>query len=94
MAFRTFEKEWLREAVFGYIDDVEVIEDNIVDNRRWSIDHEVVFKFEDKFYGTSYSVGATEYQDEQPFEYDGDEISCVEMEPVEVVKIEYKPVED
>lgn len=70
-----FKKEFLQEMVWG--DDV--VEDNIVDNSRWSIHHEIVFRHEGKFYGTGYSVGATESQDERPFEYDNDEIECPEM---------------
>jgi uncharacterized cupredoxin-like copper-binding protein len=60
--------------------------------RRWSLDHYMVFKLEDKFYMAHYSVGATESQDESPWEYEGDEIECVEVEPKEETVIVYRAV--
>jgi len=94
MANREFKKEWLQELLWRDGDEGEVVLDEIVDNRRWSIVHCMVFFFEGMYYETSYSRGATEHQDEQPFEYEDDDIECTEVEPVEVVKIEYKPVKD
>lgn len=65
----------------GY-DGVEVIEDNVVDNSRWSIDHVLIFKWIDgKTYRTTYSVGATEIQDEAPWEYEK-EVDCIEVHKV------------
>ena len=55
------------------------ISNKIVDSTRWSIVSEIIFNFEDKFYQTTYSVGATEQQDEGPWEYDN-EIECYEVE--------------
>lgn len=52
--------------------------DNITDHRRWSVVHQIVFEHEGKFYQTEYSVGATEKQDEGPWEYD-DEVECEEL---------------
>ena len=61
--------------------------DKVVDNTRWSVIHEIIFEHEGKFYRTSYSVGATEEQDEGPWEYD-DEVECTEVHEVEkVVKV-------
>jgi len=69
-----------------------VIEDKIIDNSRWSIQHEIIFEVEGKFYRTYYSVGATECQDERPWEYE-DEIECTEVEK-KLVQIEkWIPVE-
>ncbi len=60
------------------------IEDEIIDNSRWSIQHRIVFKWTDgKYYQCYYSVGATEQQDESPWEYD-DEVACIEVEQEEV----------
>lgn len=73
------------------IDDLNLpenaIHDEITDTSRWSVNHEVVFKYNDRFYMTWYSEGATEMQDESPWEYE-DEVECVEVElkKVEVVK--------
>ncbi len=53
-----------------------IILDEIVDNSRWSIAHRLVVKFpgdpEDVAWETSYSHGATEMQDESPWEYENE----------------------
>lgn len=84
---RTFEKEFLIDLDTNK--NVEIIKEEIIDHTRWSVIYYVTFKYEGKFYGTSYSVGATETQDETPYEYDGDLIECEELEPKEVTIIEY-----
>lgn len=89
---RVFTKQFLKGVLTQDIDDAEIISDEIVDTRRWSVEHELVFRFENKFYRTYYSVGATEMQDESPFEYDDDEISCTEVHPVQVITVEYVDV--
>ncbi|KAF6630589.1 hypothetical protein H6F38_14270 [Paenibacillus sp. EKM208P] len=57
--------------------------DDITDTSRWSIHHEIVFEHEGKFYQTHYSEGATEMQDESPWEYEED-VDCDEVELKEV----------
>lgn len=57
--------------------------DEITDTSRWSIHHRIIFAYQGRFYETHYSVGATENQDESPWEYD-DEVECVEVELKEV----------
>jgi len=52
----------------------------------------LIFEYKDKFYMTSYSEGSTECQDERPFEYDEDEINCIEVIPVQELVTVYKPV--
>ena len=83
-----FEKEFL-------IDELDLpesaIEDKVVDNSRWSIQHEIIFEHEGKFYRTHYQVGATESQDEGPWEYD-DEIECTEVIQQEVTVMAWVPV--
>jgi hypothetical protein len=84
MATIKIPREELRE--YGLPDDgyegVEVIEDNVVDNSRWSIYHELIFRWHDgKTYRTDYSVGATEMQDESPWEY-SEEVECTEVHKV------------
>lgn len=63
------------------------IHDEIVGNSRWSIQHKIIFEYQGKFYRAYYSIGATEMQDERPWEYE-DEVDCVEVElkKVEVLK--------
>ena len=69
-----------------------VIEDIIIDTSRWSIAHEVIFKYNSKFYRTTYSIGSTECQDESPWEYD-DEVECYEVEEKEVLVKKWVNVE-
>lgn len=94
-----------RETMFEVLDllpgvpdtefpDYLVISDEIYDKRRWSITYQLIFKFKDKFYKTYYSVGATEQQDEGPWQYEGDQIDCWEVKPVEKTVIVYEEVWD
>ena len=82
MISKIFSKEYLRN-VLNLPAPSSVIEDVIVDHGRWTVTHSIVFQVEDKFYQTWYSVGATEMQDESPWEYDTD-IECYEVELREV----------
>lgn len=75
-----FSKKLLEELDLPY----SAKENTIVDNSRWSIIHEIIFEYEGKTYRTTYSVGATEDQDEGPWEYE-DEIECDEVHKVEKV---------
>lgn len=85
-----FPKEHLQELVWGDgPEEYEVVKNQMVDKSRWSTHYELVFKFNDKFYSTPYSAGSTEMQDERAFEYDGDEIECAEVVPVERTIVEY-----
>lgn len=77
---RIFNKQELLDMDLPYA----AIQDNIIDNTIWSIYHEIVFEYDGQYYKTNYSVGATEYQDESPWEYD-DEIECIEVEEKEVL---------
>jgi len=72
-----FTKEFLQEA----IDDP--VEESIVETSRWAILYEAIFEHEGKYYRTNYRRGATEMQDEQPYEHDDAEIECVEVKKVE-----------
>ena len=67
------------------------VSDKIVDHARWSVEHELVFTHLDRYWRTSYSVGATESQDEQPWEYE-EEVDCVEVRPVEKKVIVFEEV--
>ncbi|MEH7552848.1 hypothetical protein [Bacillus altitudinis] len=56
----------------------------IVETSRWSIHYRIVFAYQDKFYETTYKEGATELQEESPWEYD-DQVECFEVELKEVM---------
>ncbi|MDP4225583.1 MAG: hypothetical protein Q8910_04295 [Bacteroidota bacterium] len=73
-------------------DEFEIVEDNMLYNTRWSLMHELIFKHEDKFYRTTYEVGATEMQYMRPWKYVED-VVCTEVEPIEVIVKRWKPVE-
>lgn len=92
---RTFKRDDLQALLWedlGEDDGYTIIKNEMYDTSRWSIHYELIFKFEDKFYMTCYSRGATESQDEQPWEYDGENIPCTEVTPTEVTVIEYKAI--
>ena len=85
-----FTKEFLKDSLWK--SDAETIYNIITGHGRWSVHHERVFRHDGKFYLTTYSVGATESQDESPYEYDDDEIECVEVHPIQVEVTKYVPV--
>jgi len=73
------------EIVWNNTTRFEVIEDKIIDTSRWSIIHEAIVldNTTTKFYKTSYSVGATEYQEKNPYEYENPEFIEVKKVPIE-----------
>ena len=73
-------------------DGYEVISDTITGTSRWVVQHEVIFKHGGKYWRTYYSCGATELQDERPFESGGVHVVCEEVRPVETILIRYVPV--
>ena len=72
-----------REIVWKCNKDWKQIEYDLVDNDRWSLHYEGIFKHipTEKYYKLQWSVGATEYQDEKPFQY------TKEVIPIEVHKV-------
>lgn len=72
-----------------------VVSDRIVGTRRWSVDHEIVFRVpgqpEGEAWLTTYSVGATESQDEGPWEYEN-EVECTLVRQVEKTVTVWEPV--
>lgn len=94
---RKFKVGFLREVINS---DDEVFNE-IIDHSRWSVGHRCIFQFEGKLYSCVYSVGATEQQDEGPFEWNNEEDleECYEVRLVEKlvkvyeeIKIEDDPV--
>ena len=61
--------EEARLVIWGDHDTIELVEEKQTGNSRWSINFRAVVKKDDEFYEVTYSRGATEQQDEQPFEY-------------------------
>jgi hypothetical protein len=93
MATAEFKKEDLVSLADS--DDPEMlkrISDRVTGTGRWSIHHEMVFEdlSTGKFYMTTYSRGATEQQDESPFQYAKDTVVCHEVRPVEKMVTVYE----
>ena len=85
-----FSKDYLRDEL-----DLpsSALVDDVIDNSRWSIHHKIVFEDKGKFYQTYYSEGATEMQDESPWEYD-DDVECTEVELRDIKVKKWMPVKD
>jgi len=86
-----------KQDLLDLISDEEVegytfIEDELVDQSRWALHHTLVFSYENKYWRASYSVGSTEYQDERPFENEGESVTCYEVTPVVISKTIYELV--
>jgi hypothetical protein len=80
-----------RRIVYEDTSEFEVIYDRVIDNSRWSVHHEIVVKrlSDGKFFKSFYSRGATESQDEQP--YDLEYVATFEeVKQVEKVIISYE----
>ena len=95
---RTFPKKVLQLLLGEDIEDFEdlpldIVSDKVYDNSRWSVHSRLVFSHGDKFYQVDYSRGATEYQDERPFENDSAEVICIEVKKTPVTVMKYLPVE-
>lgn len=84
-----FSREFLMEELdLPY----SALERNITDTSRWSIYYEIIFEYKGKFYRTSYGEGATECQDERPWEYQK-EVECTEVHQVEKTVKVWEPIE-
>ncbi|UYD57992.1 hypothetical protein GHHBBDOD_00137 [Aeromonas phage avDM4] len=75
---------------------IESVEKEVYDERRWSTVYRQILAVTrpgdetPRYFETDYSEGATELQDETPYENDGDEILLDEVFPVEVKVIQYR----
>ena len=83
-----------REVVYGDDEDWETVVTEIIEHSRWTVMHEGVFKHKptNKFYRLYWSVGATEQQDEQAFEYD--DPNPIEVIEKQVMKTEWVKLEE
>lgn len=70
--------------------EAQSVDSEIVDHSRWSVYHRQVFQVGDNFYVANYSVGATEMQDESPFEYDKLPIRFPRVQKVEKTVVVYE----
>jgi hypothetical protein len=79
-----------RSILYEDHEDFELVTSEIVDNTRWSIVYEDVYQrlSDKKFFKTTYTKGATEMQDERPYEYGG--ALFYEVFPVEKTVLVYE----
>lgn len=85
-----FNPEVARELEYGSDPNFEVVEDVLYDTSRWSTHHRLTIKrkSDGKFFQSTYRRGATEMQDERPFEYS--EPVFKEVFRVEKITISYE----
>lgn len=76
-------KDEARNIVWEDSKEFKTISNEIVDTRRWSNVHDIVIQrlSDGKYFADGYSVGATEMQDESPYEYSDPDFT--EVFPVE-----------
>ena len=79
-----------RDIVYEYDSNFVTIEDKIVGTRRWSIEYEIVVqrKSDGKYFKDGYLRGATENQDQSPYEWS--EPNFTEVCPVTKTYIDYE----
>ena len=87
----TLKAEEARSIAYGDHELFETVTSEITDTTRWSICYEKIAKriSDGKFFKLNYRVGATEMQDESPYEW-VDEVSIPEVFPVEKTIIVYE----
>ena len=76
-----FKKENLQKLVYDDCDTLTQIREEQTGSGRWTVENEMVFRFEGHYYRADYSEGATEQQDVTAFECDNDLIECDEVWP-------------
>ena len=83
---KKFAKRDMQDMAYDDSEKLTQVSNEIAETNRWSIIYDVVFRDNEtgKHYASEYSVGATEQQDECAYEHEGDEITCIEVEEVEV----------
>lgn len=95
MITKKFKKAYLMDELdlpYGGKSNPYFVESNLIDTSRWSIGYELIFKDKDgTIWATEYNVGATELQEEGPWEFE-DEIECTQVELKEIVVRRYVPV--
>ena len=82
-------REEALDLLDGDTEEFKIVKEEIVDTTRWSIVHEIIIQriSDGKFFADTYSRGATECQDERPWEYNPPNFD--EVEPVETKIITY-----
>ena len=92
---KTLKADEARDIVYEDHPDWETIEKNTDGSSRWSIYWKGIFKHipSGEHFSVGWSVGATEQQDEAPFEYE-DEVTFTRVIKKEVLREEWVPAGD
>jgi len=79
-----------RDIIYENDSNFETIQNKIVGTRRWAIEYEIVVQrnSDGKFFKDAYRRGATESQDERPYEWS--EPNFTEVFPVAKTYIDYE----
>lgn len=83
-----FTPEFLIDSLYS----PDTVLDEIVSHGRWTVGHRRIFRHEGKLYQTLYWVGATETQDESPYQYARGLVECPEVQAVEKLVTVYEVV--
>lgn len=94
MAKLTMTAEEARDVLYGDSTEYTVVEDKFIEATRWSLCSSLVIRREcdGTYWRTKYRTGATEYQDEQPFDYT--DPVFVEVRPVKQTITVYEEMEE
>ena len=97
MAIRMFARQDLLDrGLPGWCRDGKIIADTIIDKSRWSVHHEIVWRLDEQpegeAYRAYYNIGATEMQDQRPWE-DEDTVEAAVVRQIERVVKVWEPVE-
>jgi hypothetical protein len=82
-----------RAIVWGGTNEGKLIENRIVGTSRWSNTYEAIIEYQGKTYRTHYRVGATEIQEEGPWE-DEDVAELVEVHQIPKTIMSWELVKD
>ena len=87
----TLTKQEALDILYEENQESEIVVNKITGVSRWSIHHYLVFSMDGKLWEAFYQVGATEQQDESPWEYEK-EVKCFEVEAYEKTVTDYRRV--
>lgn len=88
-----FKKVFLQCVVANTSDSAELIKDIKTGGYQYVEHHQIIFKFNNKFYRSFYNVEKCGGYPE-PYEDYEDELTCVEVEPFETSVTDYRRVEE
>ena len=89
-------KEQAREIVYGDSAEFTMISEEICSVSRWSIHYDGVCQHREtgKYYLISWETGATELQDEEPFDYEDGPVVLIEAAPTVVTTVKYFAIKE